>query len=671
MATRGLRYMPALDGLRALAVIAVLLYHADVGWARGGYFGVDAFFVLSGFLITGLLLGEWQTTGSIDVKAFWIRRARRLLPALALVLSGVCLYAAFAASPVELDQLRRDGLSTLVYVANWNQIFSHQSYFQKFAAPSPLLHTWSLAIEEQFYLVWPLAIFALLRRRVSRRALLAFCGALALGSAVLMGVLYRPGHDPSRVYYGTDTRAQSLLIGAMLAILLAGRELNVVHTHRRVLHVGAIAAACALAYIWTTTSETDGWQYRGGFALAAVLVAVVIASVTSPGDTGPLGKLLSSAPLRTIGIMSYGLYLWHWPIYVYLSEDRTGLDHTPLLLARLAVTFAAAGASFMLVERPIRRGSFRLRRRTVRIAVPVIAAALAGALVVSTAGAVPAELRPISASQIAASRPPPPPRSAAGASESTTVRPTRIMLVGDSVAASLAPGLQREAATRHVGFWNVAVPGCGLSSDVGDHWNGVSWLPIYKPCLPPWRERWAQQIAQYHPDVVVMLVGAQDTFDRRINGTVVKFDTSAGARLATLDLQDAVATLSKGGAHVVVLTSPYYVLGWPWQIDTERSSMYKPWIDRYNSLERAVAKGSSGRASIVDLNKYIDPDGVWTDTVNGVKVRTFDKMHLSAAGAQYVAKWLMPQLEVLNRRDVRNASTRGSSPLPAREVGSP
>jgi peptidoglycan/LPS O-acetylase OafA/YrhL len=181
-----------------------------------------------------------------------------------------------------------------------------------------------------------------------------------------MAVLYRPGHDPSRVYYGTDTRAQSLLIGAMLAILFAGGERTVARTHRRVLHGAAIAAALALAVIWTTTSESDGWQYRGGFALAAVLVTVVIASVTLPGDTGPLGALLSSAPLRAIGIISYGLYLWHWPIYVYLSEDRTGLGHSQLLVLRLAVTSAAAGASFVLLERPIRHGSLPIPRRAVR-----------------------------------------------------------------------------------------------------------------------------------------------------------------------------------------------------------------------------------------------------------------------------------------------------------------
>jgi peptidoglycan/LPS O-acetylase OafA/YrhL len=210
----------------------------------------------------------------------------------------------------------QDGFSTLFY-RELNQILSHQSYFEQFAAPSALRHTWSLAIEEQFYLLWPLVMFAVLRRHITRRGLLVACGLAAGTSALLMGLLFQPGHDPSRVYYGTDTRAQSLLIGAMLAVVLSGRERNVTRPHRIALQCAAIAAAIGLAVIWTTTAETDGWQYRGGFALAAVLVTVVIAGVTLPGHAGPLGAALSSAPLRAIGIISYGLYLWHWPIYVY------------------------------------------------------------------------------------------------------------------------------------------------------------------------------------------------------------------------------------------------------------------------------------------------------------------------------------------------------------------
>jgi hypothetical protein len=230
----------------------------------------------------------------------------------------------------------------------------------------------------------------------------------------------------------------------------------------------------------------------------------------------------------------------------------------------------------------------------------------------------------------------------------------RVMLVGDSVSASMAPGLQHESDARHFYFWSVAVPGCGLSSDVGDHWNGESWLD--RRCRPAWRERWPQQLAQFRPDVVVMLVGAQDTFDRRINGQVVKFDTTEGARLAQGDLQDAVTMLSTGGARVVLLTTPYYVMGWPMKIDVKRSCMSHDWIERYNTLQRAVVQRNGSHASILDLNKYIDPNGAWTDAVNGINVRTFDKMHFSSEGATYVAKWLVPQLFNYPRVLVRNGT---------------
>jgi peptidoglycan/LPS O-acetylase OafA/YrhL len=640
MGARGLRYMPALDGLRACAVLAVMLYHADVAWVRGGYFGVDAFFVLSGFLITSLLLGEWNATGRINLRAFWARRARRLLPALAVVVLAVVLYAARAAMPPELHQLRRDGLSTMFYVANWNQIVSHQSYFQQLAAPSLLRHTWSLAIEEQFYLCWPLAVFVLLRvRRGSGRLLCATIATLAAGSVVLMAVLYRPGHDPSRVYYGTDTRAQSLLVGALLALLLAHRHQVTTVRLGRVLHGTALAAAVALGYLWSTTSDNDAWQYRGGYLLAAVLVAVVIASVTQPGDHGPLGRLLSWAPLRAVGMISYGLYLWHWPVYVYLSRDRTGLNDAPLLLVRLAVTFAVATASFCLVERPVRRGA--LRDRTARRFVPAVASVLALGLVGSTAAAIPAQFSTVSAAHLQGPPPVVPPVEQSSAH--ATALPLRVMLVGDSVSASLAPGLAHELMLAGDVFWSVAVPGCGLASDVGQRWVG-DWLGVNPRCLPPWRQRWAAEVAGFHPDIVVGLFGAQDTFDRRVDSQVIRFDTPAGASLAEHDLQDAITTLSSQGAAVVLLTAPYYVPGWPMKIDRPRSLFNPAWIDRWNSFEHAIAGRNAGPVAIVDLNRYLDPNGMWTDTINGIKVRTFDRMHLSADGAAYVAQWLVPQL---------------------------
>ena len=643
---RGLRYMPALDGLRACAVLAVLLYHGDVPWMRGGYFGVDAFFVLSGFLITSLLLGEWNATGRIDLKAFWARRARRLLPALAVVVFAVVVYAARAAMPPELHQLRRDGLSTLFYVANWNQIVSHQSYFQQLAAPSPLRHAWSLAIEEQFYLCWPLAVFLLLRvRRGSGRLLCATTATLAAGSVVLMAILYRPGHDPSRVYYGTDTRAQSLLVGALLALLLARRQRVLGVALRRVLHGTALAAAVALAYLWSTTSEKDAWQYRGGYLLAALLVAVVIASVTQSAAPGLLGRLLSRAPVRAIGMISYGLYLWHWPVYVYLSRDRTGLDDAPLLLVRLAVTFAVATVSFFLIERPVRQGA--LRDRTARRLTPALASVLALGLVGSTAAAIPPQFSEVSAAHLQGPPLVVPPVVLSTAQAAAL--PLRVMLVGDSVSASLAPGLAHELELAGDVFWSGAVPGCGLASDVGQRWVG-EWLDVNPRCLPPWRQRWAADVAAFHPDIIVGLFGAQDAFDRRVDGQVIRFDTPAGASLAEHDLDDAITMLSSHGAAVVLLTAPYYVPGWPEKIDAPRSLFNPAWIDRWNSFEHAIAERNTGRVAVVDLNRYLDPNGKWTDTVNGVKVRTFDRMHLSADGAAYVAQWLVPQL--------RNFATR-------------
>src|SRR5581483_5275652 len=300
-----IRYLPALDGLRALAVAGVICYHGSLAWAGGGFLGVDAFFVLSGYLITTLLLREWQSsstgtewspTGRIDLKAFWTRRARRLLPALLLVLGSVALYAVFVAAPSELRSIRGDGIASLFYVSNWRFIFSGQSYFAQSGAPSPLRHFWSLAIEEQFYLLWPLIVYGILRwRRGSVRSLALFAGVAAAGSAVLMYALYTPGLDPSRVYYGTDTRASSLLVGALLAMLMLRRPELTGRPARWAVHLAGLVAAAGLGYIWATATEHSDWLYRGGFVVAAVLVAVVIASVTQP-RCGPLGRVLSLRP---------------------------------------------------------------------------------------------------------------------------------------------------------------------------------------------------------------------------------------------------------------------------------------------------------------------------------------------------------------------------------------
>jgi len=648
----GLRHMPALDGLRAFAVVAVLLFHGEVSWMTGGYLGVDAFFVLSGFLITSLLLTEFRENGRVELRAFWIRRARRLLPALLLVLFGVALYAALLANPVELRQLRQDALSTFGYVANWNQIFSHQGYFESLVAPSPLRHTWSLAIEEQFYLVWPLLVVALLwLGRSTKRALFLVTAVLAAGSALLMSSLYSPGGDPSRIYYGTDTRAQSLLVGALLAVVLSSTAGVTRRASRTVLHTAAIASALALGWIWATTNGVDGWQYNGGFLLAALLVAVVITSVTQASDVGPLGRVMSFGPLCWIGMISYGLYLWHWPLYVVLTKERTGLDGTALLLVRLACTFAVATVSFYLLERPIRHG--RLTGFRVRVALPAAATALVVAVVMTTSGGVPGQFKEVSASEIKV----PDPVDVAGIS--TTARPLRVMLVGDSMARSLGWGFEREAVQGYQ-FFNAAVDGCGLAQDVGARWFSY-WLEHDPRCVPGWRDRWPAAISQFAPDIVVALFGAQDTYDRRIDGREIPFLSPEGQALAQQDLQDAINVLSASGAHVVLLTTPYYQAGWPMRIDPDRSAFNPAWIDSYNRIQRTVASLNADRVSVLDLNKYIDPDGRYQKTVGVVTIRSFDNVHFSPEGAEFAIRWLHPQLDFLGKEHIGIAPSEPST----------
>ncbi|MBK9712492.1 MAG: serine hydrolase [Kouleothrix sp.] len=349
-----LPYLPGLDGLRALAVVGVLLYHADLGvW--GGFLGVESFFVLSGFLITALLLAEWRGRGRIDLVAFWARRARRLLPALLLVLAGtLALHAALL--PGETDGLRGDVLATLGYVMNWHLVAGQQSYFDPVVRPSLLQHLWSLAVEEQFYLLWP-PLFLAGVRYLRRHGLLVAALVAAATSLALMIGLFVPGADPSRVYYGTDTRAAGLLIGAALAIGWSPGQAIVGRRGGTLLDVAGLLALGGLLAAYSWLHEANPLLYRGGFALIALATAAVIAAATHPGARLVPG-LLGWRPLRWIGLRSYGIYLWHWPIFMVTRPYQdVPLDGLPLLALRLALVIGLAALSYRLVELPIRHGA--------------------------------------------------------------------------------------------------------------------------------------------------------------------------------------------------------------------------------------------------------------------------------------------------------------------------
>ncbi len=358
--------------------------------------------MLSGFLITSLLVNEWTKSRRIALAAFWMRRGRRLLPALFLVLGVVALYELLVANRVEAHHVANDGLWSAIYLANWHFIDTGQSYIQQFvfSAPSPLRHMWSLAIEEQFYLVWPLVVFgigALARRggessrgqdRRFRRFLLIACGVLGVASFVRMMTLFSPGDDPSRVYYGTDTRAFIVLIGAVVGVLSAGVPTVRAGTRRVVLVVAGSLGAVALVVAMSTLSTDSRFLYQGGYGIIGVAMALVLVAAAQPG-LNPLATLFRWRPLVGLGLISYGVYLWHWPIGLWVRSDNTPFDGVALFVVRCALTLVAALASYYLIEMPVRRGVLSRLGPVTRAAIPIVSVAAVIALLVVPAVSFP------------------------------------------------------------------------------------------------------------------------------------------------------------------------------------------------------------------------------------------------------------------------------------------
>jgi peptidoglycan/LPS O-acetylase OafA/YrhL len=653
------RHLPALNGLRGLAVAGVVAYHLQLGWARGGYLGVDLFFVLSGFLITTLLLEEWVGSGRISLAAFWGRRARRLLPALFLVVAALAVYLVVngvwggpgANGLVDLSGLRGDAISTLLYVNNWHLVFAHQSYFAQFSTPSPLQHTWSLAIEEQFYLVWPLVLLVLFRfgRRGWRGIGVAMAVGLGVLSSILMAVLFTPGVDPSRIYYGTDTRLFDLMAGATIAFIAAARP-QPNDRARRTLHVAAPVAGVALLVFWVVAGTPGGLptnlMFEGGFLLCAALAGLVVADARL-AEPGRLGRALAWGPLHFVGTISYGVYLWHWPVIVYLNGARTGLSTWPLDTLRVVITLALSTASYYLVERPIRLARLHGWMR-------YWGAPLAGVLtaVVIVAATFPAVADPSTVARTthlsSGTRPGAAAVAVAGAggyagevpihlaAPPSAADPLRVLIIGDSVMHDASYGITAAlGATGEVTVATRTIPGFGLTT-------ATNW-PTSLPNL----------VRQTQPQVIV----ASWSWDQFGPTTPNALNQPAAY---TRLLRSAVATMLTPGDGVegVIFTQfpqSGEIPASSGATQAAYNSARAAGVVAWNNIARSMTKDFPGQVMYLPLadsvllggrySAWLPPEGdPHAPSAQWTRVRKLDKVHLCPEGSARYADALLSDM---------------------------
>jgi peptidoglycan/LPS O-acetylase OafA/YrhL len=627
----GKERISALDGLRAVALLIIMGYHFGVGWLQGGFFSLDIFYVLSGYLITGLLVSEYRKRGRIKLSAFWLRRARRLLPALLVVLVVVTVMVRFAEPQGLYPDFRMSALSALFYFSNWWQIAAASSYFVATAPASPLTHTWSLAVEEQFYLIWPLVVLAVMHfsRTFARgiRVLLVLSVLGALGSAIEMALLYSPMANTTRLYFGTDTHAQSILVGAVLACSMTiiqmrrGNEGMAPVAHSSVarwslvlLGLAGFAGTLALTYTLVGTSSFD---YRGGFMLSALSAAAIItAAVCVP--RGPIAWTLSLSPLVWLGTISYGAYLWHYPVYIYFDSARTSLSGLSLLAVRFASTVALATASYYLVERPVMYGTFW---RSLKAAVPAVALMVATVAVVITGTGVPATAA-VSVKRYRV--------------QVQDAQPPSLVVLGDSTALTLGAALTATAPPGTT-VVNGGLFGCGLAiATNASNTPPQLQLAMFPACNSgsPIGKQWpaedTQAVAGTVPgDLVLFVAGSWEVQDLLQNGQWTNIEEPSFQRYELSQMRTAVAIGTAHGAHFDFTTMPALAAGAafheaPFPEDSSARRMI------YDQLINKVADEFPGSVSVIDYGKLLSPQGVFTEYLDGVQVRTADGVHTPA-----------------------------------------
>ena len=677
-----LGHVPALDGLRGVAVAVVVAFHAN--WLKGGYLGVDVFFVLSGFLITRLLLDEHQRRGRIDLKRFWKRRARRLLPAL-LVVIAVAAVAERARGRIDGPAGGRiDVLGALTYTTNWLRLRSGAGYWANFGGPSLLDHTWSLAIEEQFYVIWPLVVIVLLRAVKRRGARVLTLATLTAVAAAWSIIAFNRSLDASRVYMGTDTRAVALLAGATVAALYAWRTVRSTLLNQAL----AVAATGFLVSSFVTLSGTALRTYHGGLLACSIAAALVIGAAAMARPP-LLARPLTWAPLRYLGERSYGIYLWHWPIMVGFGVAKAPLSPTWRRLVAIALSLAAAELSYRVVEQPIRvRGllAFGPRWRPLLGATAVTALAIGAVALPETVGASSVSITlPTVATTTAATAAttatvtvtkavpstPPEPAAAAGATTTsaaatpttteaattttttTTVdlavlppvepppgRPPRVLYVGDSVAWFLAIEAGQDAGRLGIQVTNGAEPACPMAhAPMKRRLNeGAVPLVFEKRCADA-VNGYRALVARTKPDTVIIGFGASLFDENEIAPDVWAAPCSAEFdRWFQDEIRRITDDLGSTGARVYWTTQAYYRAE-----NNEHTAALDTQTDCENTRAADVAGSSGGALGLVRLGEWTCPTRACLEQRDGVELRK-DGTHFKADAALLANIFVLTQV---------------------------
>lgn len=668
-----LGYQPALDGLRGLALLAIFAFHAGFDWAPGAFLSVSTFFTLSGFLITVLLLDEFAAHGRIARRAFWARRFRRLLPASLLAILGIVVACALFADASQLARLRGDVIACLAYVANWRFIFTGDSYAAIFASKSPMQHFWSLAIEEQFYLLYPLLLAGVLAvARGSRRVVAAVFGVMIALSVTVGIVLLAHGSSLDRLYYGTDIRGAELLVGALLALWWVDHRSIGDHVGRRALLVGGAVGLVVMLVLWRFAQRDNLVWYRGGLPLYAVLTALVVLAAVQA--SGPARRVLAFRPLVLLGLISYGAYLIHWPVFVFINEG-TGLAPLPLFALRIAVTLSLATMSYLLIEQPIR--SRRLRPKWSLVLVPAsVVAILAGAVLVggrksdsaidfqaardqlsdqtrqaAAPGVSPELAAALNAMDEAKKHPPKPGEamdwnSLSGFNNDAASTAPTFAVFGDSTALLLGLGLHGWANDhlqdlKYVGGW--AELGCGTLED--DRRFGGELAPYNDKCRG-WLTRWDATADANHPQTAIIMLGPWEVADTQLPGETnfrslgdPVLDAAVHDKLAA-----AVDSLLDRHEKVLLLNSPEIQSG---RVDGKAPPEALPESDpsrmaRWNQIVADVAAARS-HVAVIDFAGWVRSRGTDDDRLRP------DGIHFTTETAREAADWLGPEISRVSK----------------------